>query len=166
MGTACEEGYCDCTFHRPNMKHNAECDCLDCVKRYRDPMVVWTKDSLQQAVNRAVITTLNEYQRFAGVTANAKLDGKLNLATLGLGIAGEAGEVADLIKKHVGHDHDLDNDKLIKEIGDVLWYAAVLSNAVGVPLQTVAQRNIDKLRARYPEGFSVEASKNRKPGDV
>ena len=140
MGTACEEGFCESQ----------------------------RTDTLQQAIDRATtkVSTLNDYQRFAGVTANMQLDAKLNLATLGLGIAGEAGEVADIIKKHVGHDHDLDVDKTIKEIGDVMWYAAVLSNALGVSLQEVAQRNIDKLRARYPEGFSVEASKNRKAGDV
>jgi NTP pyrophosphatase (non-canonical NTP hydrolase) len=193
MGTACEEGFCDCKFHKPNQKHPLECDCFDCrtdraakiaAVGTDDPLVVWVTDTLYQGVNSEIqaeivkdftgsvesdnktITTLNDYQRFAGVTANKKLDGKLNLAVLGLGIAGEAGEVADIIKKHVGHDHDLDLDKTIKEIGDVLWYAAVLSNALGVSLQTVAQRNIDKLRERYPEGFSVAASKNRKQGDV
>lgn len=112
------------------------------------------------------INELNDYQRFAGVTANADLDEKLNIATLALGVSGESGEVADHIKKWIGHNHDLDKNKMLKELGDVLWYVAVLSNALGFSLQEVAEANIAKLMARYPHGFSVEASKNRKPGDV
>ena len=111
------------------------------------------------------VETLNDYQRFAGVTANMELDEKMNLAVLALGLPGEAGEVADHVKKHLGHGHELDKNKMLKEIGDVMWYVAVLSNALGFSLQEVAQANIDKLRARYPGGFSVEASKNRKKGD-
>lgn len=107
------------------------------------------------------VTSLNAYQHFAGVTANEKLSFQTNLAVLALGVAGEAGEVADHIKKHLGHDHELDRDKVIKELGDVLWYVATLSNALGVTLQQVAQRNIDKLKARYPDGFSVQRSKER-----
>lgn len=121
---------------------------------------------LGQEMTTIEIKSLNEYQRFAGVTVNPDLDEKLNLATLGLGISGEGGEVADHIKKHIGHNHELDKNKMLKELGDVLWYVAVLSNALGFSLQEVAQANIDKLSARYPGGFSVEASKNRKQGDT
>lgn len=111
------------------------------------------------------VKTLNEYQQFAGVTANPDLDEKINIAVLALGLPGESGEVADHVKKWLGHGHELDKNKMLKEIGDVLWYVAVLSNALGFSLQEVAQANIDKLRARYPGGFSVEASQNRKKGD-
>ncbi len=107
------------------------------------------------------IETLDDYQRWAGVTANNELPDDIDKAVLALGVAGEAGEVADMVKKHLGHGHELDVNKLIKELGDVLWYIAVLSNKVGVSLQEVAQANIDKLAARYPGGFSVERSKNR-----
>jgi NTP pyrophosphatase (non-canonical NTP hydrolase) len=89
---------------------------------------------------------------------------KLNLATLGLGIAGEAGEVADIIKKIVGHGHPLDvptKDKLNKELGDVLWYVATLCYALNLQMEDVAEANIYKLRTRYPEGFSTERSMNR-----
>lgn len=78
------------------------------------------------------------------------------------GLTGESGEVADLIKKHFGHGHELDRDKLKKELGDVLWYLARLSAEFGILLSDVADSNIAKLRARYPNGFSEEASKNRK----
>lgn len=78
-----------------------------------------------------------------------------------LGITGEAGEVADLIKKHIFHGHDLDTDALVKEIGDVCWYVALLCTAIGVDLESVMEKNIEKLKTRYPEGFSSEASINR-----
>lgn len=79
-----------------------------------------------------------------------------------LGLTGEAGEVADQIKKLIFHGHDLDRDGLIKELGDVCWYLALLCHAIGVPLEEVMTLNIEKLKKRYPEGFSESASINRK----
>lgn len=84
------------------------------------------------------------------------------LALFGLGITGEAGEVADLLKKYIGHGHPLDRDKLIKELGDVLWYLAAICSHQRIQLSDVARANIAKLEARYPQGFSHEASINRK----
>ena len=78
-----------------------------------------------------------------------------------LGLTGEAGEVADAIKKFIFHGHDLDRDGLIKELGDVCWYLALLCHAIDVPLEEVMIRNIEKLKKRYPEGFSESASINR-----
>ena len=78
-----------------------------------------------------------------------------------LGLTGEAGEVADMIKKHIFHGHDLDTDALVKEIGDVCWYVALLCTAIGVDMASVMEKNIEKLKTRYPEGFSSEASINR-----
>lgn len=78
-----------------------------------------------------------------------------------LGLAGEAGEFADEVKKRAGHGHDLDRAKLIKELGDALWYVAECASALGLTLECVAQYNLAKLRERYPQGFSSEASKNR-----
>lgn len=101
---------------------------------------------------------LNEYQIEVGRTAATSKDPKLQACVLGLGIAGEAGETADLVKKHIGHGHPLDLDKLKKEIGDVLWYAAALAAHFGLTLEEVAQANVEKLRKRYPDGFSTEAS--------
>lgn len=79
-----------------------------------------------------------------------------------LGITGEAGEVADLIKKHVFHGHDLDRGEIVKELGDVCWYVALLASSIGVGLDEILERNIEKLKRRYPEGFSSVASINRK----
>lgn len=79
-----------------------------------------------------------------------------------LGLTGEAGEVADSIKKTIFHGHKMDYDGLVKELGDVCWYLALLCHAIDVPLEEVMTRNIEKLKKRYPEGFSESASINRK----
>lgn len=89
----------------------------------------------------------------------------VELMVLGLGIAGEAGEVADLIKKTFGHGHALDLEKLQKEVGDNLWYASRIMRTVGRKLRDAAHGNIEKLKARYPDGFKPENSINRKPED-
>lgn len=104
---------------------------------------------------------LDVYQRLAMRTAPEPHDNTM-LAVFGLGVAGEAGEVAELIKKFVGHGHDLDPTKLTKELGDVLWYVAVIARSRGIDLSEVAARNVAKLQERYPEGFSHEASRERK----
>lgn len=104
--------------------------------------------------------TLNEYQALAQRTSSARTPSdKIENGVLGLN--GEAGEVADLLKKHRFQGHELDRDKMIDEAGDVLWYVAELSGGLGVSLEEVAQRNIVKLRARYPDGFDSERSVHR-----
>ncbi len=89
----------------------------------------------------------------------------LNSAALGL--SGESGEIADLIKKIIFHGHPLDDttrDKIAKEIGDILWYCAMGAQGIGVGLGEIARMNVEKLKKRYPEGFSTERSLNRPHG--
>lgn len=107
--------------------------------------------------------TINEYQKLAMRTANPEC---IELKNVGLGIAGEAGEVADLIKKHLCHGHPLDKLKIMKELGDVAWYIALGCETLGVDMGSVLQMNINKLKARYPEGFDSNLSQHRKEGDV
>ena len=104
---------------------------------------------------------LNEYQRLALRTAGNHGDLVQTLMYTALGLNGEAGETAELIKKAFFHGHELDRDALKKELGDVLWYLAVMADALDMPLEDVAQHNIDKLRRRYPQGFSQERSRHR-----
>jgi NTP pyrophosphatase (non-canonical NTP hydrolase) len=78
-------------------------------------------------------------------------DELLNVGALGL--AGEGGEVIDLIKKHLFHGKPLDRDRAIEELGDVLWSVQCLAEALDVAISEVAQRNTEKLRRRYPNGF-------------
>lgn len=75
---------------------------------------------------------------------------------------GEAGEVIELLKKCLGHGHDLDLEKLKKELGDILWYIARIASKNNLLMSEVLQSNIDKLKLRYPNGFSIQDSKNRK----
>lgn len=70
-----------------------------------------------------------------------------------LGLAGEAGEVAETVKKGVLHQHGLDRDKMKKELGDVAWYLAALCTKLGLDLSEVLAANIEKLKVRYPEGY-------------
>ena len=97
--------------------------------------------------------TFAEYQRLAMRTA---ADSPIECAAMGL--CGEAGEFADLLKKHLYHGHALDKDRAQKELGDVLWYIALACKRLGVSLEAVARANVEKLRVRYPEGFSTKAS--------
>lgn len=83
-----------------------------------------------------------------------------------LGLAGESGEVLDMIKKWIFHEKDLDREHLKKEIGDVMWYVAMLCESFGFDLDEILQMNVDKLKARYPEGFDPEKANHRKPGDI
>lgn len=78
-----------------------------------------------------------------------------------LGLTGEAGEVAEHIKKGVFHRHGIDRAQLKKEIGDTLWYAAALCTKLELDMGEVMQANIDKLRQRYPAGYSSADSQRR-----
>lgn len=83
-----------------------------------------------------------------------------------LGLTGESGECADIVKKHLAQGHPFDKEHLAKELGDVAWYLAVTAHAIGYDLETVLQMNVDKLRKRYPNGFEAERSINRQKGDI
>lgn len=109
---------------------------------------------------------INEYQKLAYVTANKDLSTLEQMENAVMGMAGEAGEAIDLIKKWKFQGHSLDVEHLTKEIGDVCWYIALACTALGVDLETVMKQNIEKLKARYPEGFEAELSKHRKEGDI
>ncbi len=105
--------------------------------------------------------TVNEYQKLAMVTLNPALSKKDVLINGVMGLCGEAGEAIDIVKKHLAQGHDLDREKLVKELGDIAWYLAETAWALEVPLEEVLQRNIDKLKARYPRGFDAERSVHR-----
>ncbi len=104
---------------------------------------------------------INEYQKLAMVTLNRELGKKEILTNSVMGLCGESGEACDIVKKHLFHGHELDRESLVKELGDVAWYLAETATALDIPLEEVFERNIEKLRKRYPEGFSKEKSINR-----
>lgn len=108
----------------------------------------------------------DEYQDAAKRTAGKQETEHLSLCMAAMGLAGEAGETCDLIKKIVFHAHPMDREKVKKEIGDVLWYAAVLADRCNFKLSEIAEANVEKLRKRYPAGFDPILSQNRKEGDT
>lgn len=104
-----------------------------------------------------------DYQNYAAKTMVNKpveplTDEEAMLVWNALGLAGESGEVADLIKKVAFHRHTLDREEVIKELGDVLWYAAAIATTLGISLDGIMHTNLSKLKERYPEGFTVEDS--------
>ncbi|AQY50499.1 MazG family protein [Listeria weihenstephanensis FSL R9-0317] len=107
--------------------------------------------------------SLNEYQELSKRTTTGHHD--TAMVNFALGVTGEAGEVADLVKKYMFHGHKLDKDAVAKELGDVLWYVSQLAVCIDVDLEEIAQRNLDKLKLRYPNGFSEQDSINRVEGN-
>ncbi len=110
--------------------------------------------------------TINEYQEQAMRTSNQKLSTMEHIINGALGLAGESGEVADLVKKWTMQGHTIDPNHLMKELGDVCWYIAETATAIGCTMEEIMQANIDKLRERYPTGFDPEKSQHRAKGDV
>ena len=113
------------------------------------------------AENKDEKVSFDEYQQHAFNLISA--DGKKDMVLNGvLGLAGEAGECCDIVKKVKFQGHTMDKEHLIEEIGDVLWYVAETASGLGVSLSDVAQYNLDKLHKRYHgEEFHKEDSINR-----
>ena len=110
--------------------------------------------------------TVNEDQRQAMATLNPALDKKDVLINSVMGLCGEAGEAIDIVKKWLAQGHELDKERLARELGDVAWYLAEAAAALDMPLEQILQGNLDKLKARYPEGFSAERSRERVKTDL
>ena len=105
--------------------------------------------------------TINEYQKLALRTINPELSPKEQLLNGLMGLCGESGEAIDIMKKHLAQKHDLDKEHLANELGDVAWYLAVASYFLGCDLETIMDKNIEKLRKRYPNGFSIKDALER-----
>jgi len=103
-------------------------------------------------------TNLKDYQRFCAKTAKKFKNKDIEILTWGLGIAGEAGDVASCIKKTVSHKN---NQKagIRENIGDTLWYSAMICNFFKWDLQEILEENLKKLKDRYPRGFTLKNAK-------
>ena len=106
--------------------------------------------------------TPNNYQKEALRTAEGMSKKYPMLINGMLGLAGESGECADIVKKFLFQGHALDRNHLAEELGDVAWYLAVSAYAIGYDLDSILQMNVTKLRKRYPNGFEAERSIHRK----
>lgn len=103
--------------------------------------------------------TLNDFQ--AACTRTWGSGGSDPLQNAALGVTAESGEFANEIRKVRYQGHQLNEEKAIAELGDVIFYAAMAARVLGHTLDEVAQANIKKLKERYPDGFDPERSKNR-----
>ena len=110
--------------------------------------------------------TPNDYQQAALRTAPGDLPPERLLLNGLMGLNGEAGEAIDILKKHLFQGHELDTAHMAKELGDVAWYLAVSANAIGYDLETILLMNVDKLKARYPDGSDAEHSLHRNQDDI
>ena len=114
-------------------------------------------DGLMYCEHLKTKNDFNDYQLDALRTAGNK-DLLLNGV---MGLNGEAGEVIDLVKKHLFQQHELDEIKLADELGDCLWYIAITAKSINRNLDDIAKGNIAKLKRRYPGGFDADKSINR-----
>ncbi len=109
--------------------------------------------------------TFEEYQEQALTTVLSTGDDFKDLLHWVLGLTGEAGEVAEKLKKIIRDKNSLvseeDKVELAKELGDVLWYIAVFAHDLGVPLDQIAQQNLDKLKSRQARGVLGGQGDNR-----
>lgn len=143
------------------------------IRETRSDEVIWYSCGLAdfgkeyvEAVEKTELTA-DAYQKEALRTVPGMPKTKYPLLLNGLmGLNGEAGECIDILKKHYFQGHELDKEHLAKELGDVAWYLAVSADALGYNLSTILQMNVDKLRARYPDGFASNQSLNRRKDDI
>lgn len=103
---------------------------------------------------------MNDYQALAMRTC-PKINDWAKIRNGCYGMNGEAGECIDILKKTEFQGHPFDEAKMVDELGDVLWYVAQTAHGLGIPLSQVAERNIEKLKERYPDGFDAERSIHR-----
>jgi NTP pyrophosphatase (non-canonical NTP hydrolase) len=101
--------------------------------------------------------SLREYQSLCQKTAKGFDDKKTALSNWGLGVAGEAGDLAGCIKKTLFHGND-QTLGIRENIGDTMWYLAMICNTMDWNLEDILKENIEKLKARYPQGFNETAA--------
>lgn len=106
----------------------------------------------------ATVTDLQDYnpvhERLSHVTT-------IRLLHAGMGLTTEAGEFMDMLKKHILYGKPLDLTNLAEELGDMFWYAALACDELKIPFEVVFEKNIKKLRHRYPNLFTEHSALNR-----
>ncbi len=115
------------------------------------------------------MVTINDPDKYQRMAARTLIDGpgftltdnEFMIVWKSLALAGEAGELAETVKKGLLHRHGLDRDAVIKELGDVMWYVAALATLMDVSLAEIMGLNIEKLLERYPDGYNTADSIKR-----
>ena len=102
------------------------------------------------------------FQREARRSLRDDLPYEATCSNMCMGLAGEIGEVIDIMKKHIYQGKELDITDVIEEVGDVLWYIANFCNVNNITMDECMESNIKKLRKRFPNGFTVKDANERK----
>jgi len=113
-----------------------------------------TKEYIQNAIK-------TESRDFSAIGQRLQSVENQRLLHGGIGLATEAGEFLDAIKKHVFYGKEIDKVNLREEMGDLFWYCAIIADELGVDFKDVMQRNITKLKTRYGEKFSQDKANTR-----
>ena len=122
-------------------------------------------DIAKEAVRKSECMTITEYQDLASRTINHEwADIDLEMHALH-GMSSEIGELHGIYQKSY-QGHDIDEEHLKKELGDLFWFLAEYCTVSGWNLEDIARMNIEKLKARYPDGFEADRSLNRRAGDI
>ena len=124
------------------------------------------RESLAKIIAERLPMTINGYQQMALRTESPTTNETDRILQGAMGLCGESGEYIDILKKYMFQGHELDKKHMAKELGDIAWYLAVSADAIDYDLETIFQMNIDKLKARYPEGFETNKSTHRKADDI
>jgi len=112
---------------------------------------------MKDYIKLALTTESND---FAAIKSRLT-DDNIRLLHAGIGLATEAGETLDALKKHVFYGQELDKGNLAEEIGDTTWYLAIVLDVLGMTFEEIMEANIKKLKTRYPEGFTKYDALNR-----
>jgi NTP pyrophosphatase (non-canonical NTP hydrolase) len=110
---------------------------------------------------------IKEFQKLSKRTMGVPVTGtieefQLMLCNYAMGLGGESGEVQDVLKKWIHHKHPYDEMKLIKEMGDLMHYWCGICTMLHLDIDEIFAVNLQKLKERYPDGFSADASMERK----
>ncbi|EJS58448.1 hypothetical protein ICE_01857 [Bacillus cereus BAG1X1-2] len=155
-----------------NIMENGVLEATKLMSEAKNEEQVINEATVLQIASILSIDELNDYQEATLRTWNSKTDFGERVSNAALGLTGEAGEVADIVKKAIYHGHgfqpshcpgeeDGNTYKLVLELGDILYYLSIMAHELGYTLQDIAEMNIAKLAKRYPDGFSREASQTR-----
>ena len=98
---------------------------------------------------------------FKAMDSRLSNDGTKRLLHAGIGLSTEAGEFLDALKKHIFYGKELDRVNMAEELGDLFWYMAIVADELGVEFESVMEKNIAKLKARYGDKFSESRAENR-----
>jgi len=112
---------------------------------------------MKDYIKLALTTESNDFEAIKSRVT----DENIRLLHAGIGLATEAGETLDALKKHVFYGQDLDKGNLAEETGDLVWYLAIVLDVLGLSFDDIMEANIKKLKTRYPEGFTKHEALNR-----